>query len=121
MASVAVASIGLDRIVVRGSRNVEFFYTVNGVRATFSEFQPIQENRFFVPHAKDWTLPTSLSAEQRRRLIQNGAFLENGKVNPETAKALGWDESGLGKKTFSESAPTDEARQDKRASRRASN
>jgi hypothetical protein len=115
MASVAVSSIGLDRIVVRGSRNVEFFYTVNGVRATFPGFEPIQENKAFAPQSKDWTLPASLSTEQRRRLIENGAYLENGKVNPETAKALGWD------KKFQEPASTDGASQDKRGSRRASN
>jgi hypothetical protein len=49
MATVAVVSIGLDRIVVKASRNVEFFYTVNGVRNTFKDHNPVVDGVEFMP------------------------------------------------------------------------
>jgi hypothetical protein len=91
MATVAVQSIGLDRIVVRGSRNVEFFYTVNGVRRTFKDFNPVQENEEFRPTSSDARMASALSAEQKRLLIQNGTYRPDGTVNVETAHRLGWD------------------------------
>jgi hypothetical protein len=91
MASVAVESISLDRIVVRGSRNVEFFYTVNGVRATFKDFQPIQDNNSFVAISENSGMIGAWSPEQKRRLIANGSFNADGTVNLETAHRLGWD------------------------------
>jgi hypothetical protein len=91
MATVAVQSIGLDRIVVRGSRNVEFFYTVNGVRATFKDYQPIQENRAFAALSEDSGMVGAWSPEQKRRLVANHSFNADGSVNLETAHRLGWD------------------------------
>lgn len=91
MATVAVAHIGLDRIVVRGSRNVEFFYTVNGVRSTFRTFSPITDGFEFVPKKGAAGLPRHLSEEQKRRLIANGTYRPDGTVNMETARRLGWD------------------------------
>jgi hypothetical protein len=91
MASFAVAHIGLDRIVVKGSRDVEFFYTVNGVRSTFKSFSPITEGFEFVPKKGASDLPRHLSAEQKRRLIANGTYRPDGTVNLETARRLGWD------------------------------
>jgi hypothetical protein len=41
MASVAVVSMSLDGIVVKSTRDVEFFYMVNGIRRSQKEFQPI--------------------------------------------------------------------------------
>ncbi|HEX9149098.1 MAG TPA: hypothetical protein VF958_08065, partial [Thermoanaerobaculia bacterium] len=92
MATVAVESIGLERIVVRGSRNVEFFYTVNGVRRAYPNPQIIAENeKFFVPESPDARLPEYLSADERQRLIDNGTYKPDGTVNMETAHRLGWD------------------------------
>ncbi len=91
MATVAVASIGLDRIVVRGSRNVEFFYTVNGVRATFKDHQPIGDGNEFVPRKADSRMPRWLSEGQKQLLIRNGTYNLDGTVNMETARRLGWD------------------------------
>lgn len=91
MATVAVQSIGLDRIVVKGSRNVEFFYTVNGVRSTFTEHQVIRTSAEFRPEKADATMPEYLSEGQKRVLIQNGTYRQDGTINMETAKRLGWD------------------------------
>jgi hypothetical protein len=91
MASVAVVQIGLDRIVVKGSRNVEFFYTVNGVRRTFRDTKPIARGYEFVPPKRDATIPLYLSDEQKRSLIANGTYKPDGTVNMETARRLGWD------------------------------
>jgi hypothetical protein len=91
MATVAVQSIGLDRIVVRGSRNVEFFYTVNGVRSAFRGHQPIGEGREFVPRSPEAKIPKWLSEGQKQFLIQNGTYKADGTVNMETARRLGWD------------------------------
>jgi hypothetical protein len=92
MATVAVESIGLERIVVRGSRNVEFFYTVNGVRRAYPNPQIIAENeKFFVPESPDGRLPAYLSDDEKQRLIDNGTYRPDGTVNMETARRLGWD------------------------------
>jgi hypothetical protein len=93
MATVAVLEINLDRIVVRGSRNVEFFYTVNGIRLTHRDYTPIVDNKKeFVPGKPDQLMPAYYGEEFRRRLIANGTYREDGTVNMETAKRLGWDE-----------------------------
>ena len=92
MASVAVASIGLERIVVRGSRNVEFFYTVNGVRRGYGDFKPIVEvNKTYIPESADAKMPRAWDGEIRNRLIANGTYRQDGTVNTETARRLGWD------------------------------
>ncbi len=90
MASVAVVSIGIDGIVVKGSRDVEFFYLVNGVRQAYKNWDPIQPNEFFVPKSSGAKLPKYLSDEERGRLIANGTYNTDGTVNMETAERLGW-------------------------------
>jgi hypothetical protein len=92
MASVAVQSIGLERIVVRGSRNVEFFYTVNGIRLAYKDVGPIAENeKVFVPRSPDEPMPEYLPQVLRDRLMSNGTYRRDGTVNMETARRLGWD------------------------------
>jgi hypothetical protein len=94
MATVAVQTIGLDRIVVRGSRNVEFFYTVNGVRRSFKDHVPIQPSEGeFTPEKGDVTLESHryLTPDQQRVLVQNGTYRPDGAINMETAHRLGWD------------------------------
>jgi len=93
MATVAVMQIDLDRIVIRGSRNVEFFYTVNGIRIAQRDYTPIVDmKKEFVPAKPDQKMPAYYGEEFRRRLIANGTYREDGTVNMETAKRLGWDE-----------------------------
>lgn len=89
-ASLWVEELGLDRIVIQGTRDVEFFYTVNGVRQDYQDFHPIAAGSEFMPGGPDATLPEALSEEARRRLITNGTYNSDGSVNLETAARLGW-------------------------------
>jgi hypothetical protein len=92
MASVGVLRIGLDEIVAQSSRDLEFSYMVNGVRRAYPHIEPIAENaKFFVPASADSTIPEYLSPDEKRRLIANGTYRADGKVNMETARRLGWD------------------------------
>jgi hypothetical protein len=90
-ASVAVVSISLDEIVLKSTRDVEFFYTVNGLRKAYKELQPIVENEsFYVPESADGKMPAGLSKEVQQRLISNGTYNADGTVNMDTAKRVGW-------------------------------
>jgi hypothetical protein len=91
MATISVASIGLDRIVLRGSRNVEFFYVVNGLRKTHKHLTPIGPGREFMPESPDSRMPLYLTDGQKEMLISNGTYKPDGTVNMETARRLGWD------------------------------
>jgi hypothetical protein len=93
LAVLAVMSQSLDRIVVRGSGDVEFHYMVNGVRRNVPALEPIQENRFFVPRTPDDPALTTYSdRETRALLVRNGVLNSDGTINPETAHRLGWDQ-----------------------------
>lgn len=91
MASFAVMKMDLNEIVVQASRNVEFSYLVHGVRATFKDTVPVQRTDVFMPRSADSKLPLWLSPTQKRLLIQNGTYREDGTVNMETAQRVGWD------------------------------
>jgi hypothetical protein len=91
MASFAVVRMGLDEIVVKASRNVEFSYLVQGVRASFRDAQPLRRGGDFMPRSPDAKMPLWLSPAQRRTLVRNGTYREDGTVNMETARHLGWD------------------------------
>jgi hypothetical protein len=91
MATVAVESIGLDRIVVRGSRNVDFFYTVNGVRKSHKHLTPIGPGSEYMPESAGAKMPAYLTEGQKEMLISNGTYRPDGTVNMETARRLGWD------------------------------
>ena len=89
-ASVAVVSIGLDEIVVRSSQDVEFFFTVNGVRRTQKDLKPILAESAFMPDGPNETIPGYLNAAQKQSLIANGTYNADGTVNLQTAERLGW-------------------------------
>jgi len=92
MAQVAVVKISLDKIVVQASENVEFFYTVNGERRGFKDFEVVgKADREFTPISPDATMPSSLSDVQKQRLIATGVYHPNGTVNLATARHFGWD------------------------------
>jgi hypothetical protein len=90
MASFAVMKMDLNEIVVQASRNVEFSYLVQGVRASFKDLSPYRRG-VFVPRTADAKIPAWLSPAQKRLLIQNGTYGEDGVANMETARRLGWD------------------------------
>jgi hypothetical protein len=87
--SFAVVKVGLDQIVVRASKDTEFFYLVNGVRQTFKDWQVIVDGGY-MPKSPQQKLPGYFSEEQKRRLIANGTYNADGTVNMETAERVGW-------------------------------
>ena len=91
MATFGVVRADLHEIVVQGSRDLEFSYFVQGVRASFKDVQPVIRDGTFVPQSADAKLPSSLAERQRRVLIENGVYNADGTVNRETARRLGWD------------------------------
>lgn len=91
MATVAVIRADLNEIVVQASRNVEFYYTVNGVRATFASHKPIRENVDFIPRGPEGGMIGAWSPEQKRRLIANRSFNTDGTANMETVERLNWE------------------------------
>ena len=91
MASFGVVKMDLDEIVVQGSRDLEFSYLVQGVRASFKEMQPVIRDGTFVPESAEAKLPAALAERQKRILIENGTYNADGTVNAETARRLGWD------------------------------
>jgi len=91
LASLAVISEDLDRIVIRSSSDVRFHYQVNGVRHGFADFEPISTSRIFAPRRPDERIPGYLSEAEKRSLIANGTYNVDGTVNLETAKAQEWD------------------------------
>jgi hypothetical protein len=91
MASFAVMRMDLNEIVVQASRNVEFSYLVQGVRATFKDLSPLRSGGEFMPRFSNSRMPEWLSPGQKRLLVQNGTYREDGTVNMETAHRLGWD------------------------------
>jgi hypothetical protein len=91
MASFAVMKMDLNEIVVQASRNVEFSYLVQGVRATFKDLTPMRNSGEFMPRSANSKIPEWLSPAQKRLLVQNGTYRDDGTVNTETARRLGWD------------------------------
>ncbi len=88
-ANVAVQRIGLETIVLKGSRNVEFFYFVQGERMGYEHHQPIQPNVYFVPSSANARMDP-WPERSKRFLIENGIYNADGTVNMETAERLGW-------------------------------
>jgi hypothetical protein len=90
LATVAVVRIDLEGILVKASRNVEFFYTVNGVRKTHRDLKPIGPGAEFMPRSADAQMPAYLTEGQKAMLVSNGTYNADGTVNMETAERLGW-------------------------------
>jgi hypothetical protein len=88
--AVSVVSMDLNRIEVESTRDVEFFYHVNGIRKTFKDWKVVVESGEFTPESPTATIPTYFSEKQKRNLIENGTYNEDGTVNMQTAERLGW-------------------------------
>jgi hypothetical protein len=91
LSQVAVVSMGLDTIELKSSRDVEFFYHVNGVRKTFKDWKVMVSGNEFMPAGQNAKMPDGLSDEQKRSLIRNGTYNGDGTPNMATAQRLGWD------------------------------
>lgn len=90
-ASVAVISADLNNITVEATRDVEFSYIVYGVRKGYANFEPIVEESLFVPRSPGEVMPAYLNPAQKKSLMSNGTYNEDGTVNMTTALRLGWD------------------------------
>ena len=75
---------------MKSSRNVEFFYTVNGVRRTHRDLKPIGDGSEFMPRSAEARMPAYLTEGQKALLVSNGTYNADGSVNMETAERLGW-------------------------------
>jgi hypothetical protein len=92
MATFSVLRADLREVVVQASRNVEFYYVVQGVRRTHKHLtSPIGEGGEYVPRSADAKMPEYLTERQKKLLIENGTYRPDGTVNMETARRLGWD------------------------------
>jgi hypothetical protein len=96
MATVAVLKADLNEIVVKSSRNVEFYYTVNGIRRAYKDVGVYQDS-MFLPLSAGAKMPAQFPDEIRSRLISAGVYNADGTVNMETMERIGltrlWRES----------------------------
>ena len=90
-ATLVCMTKSLDKIVFQGSSDVDFDYLVNGIRAGYEGREAIGPNQMFVPRRASDTRLASLPAEAVRRLKANGILKDDGTINEETARRLGWD------------------------------
>ncbi len=81
---------GLDRIVVRGSADVDFAYMVNGVRRGFADHQVAHENAAFRPQFRDEPFGAELPPAVRQLLVDNGTLNPDFTPNEHTAARMGW-------------------------------
>jgi len=91
MATLAVLRIDAERgeVVIKGSRSVEAFYRIEGVRRGYAGFNPVQENIYFVPDSAKAKMDP-WPEQTKRMLIANGIYNADGTPNLETAERLGW-------------------------------
>jgi hypothetical protein len=105
---VYVESQDLNQVVIRGSRDVQFHYMVNGVRRAFKNFEPVQTGYIFMPQSPSDRMPLYLTEEAKKRLISNGTYNPDGTVNMTTAERAGftkiWAEREAEAKAASEKA-----------------
>ncbi len=92
IASVVCVSKSLDKIVFQGSADVDFDYMVNGLRAGYESYTPIQRNFAFVPRNTSDKNLAQMPAEAVRRLKANRILNDDGSINEDTAHRLGWDQ-----------------------------
>jgi hypothetical protein len=83
----------LDRIVVRGPKDLEFFYTVSGVRKGYGAVEPMSQGSEFVSQSPSPRLPEGLSPETKRRLLANGTHSTDVIVKHGNRAAVGVDEN----------------------------
>ena len=90
-AMLCVTTRTRERIVVRGSADVEFDYIVNGVRRGFAKYEPYEENRGFRPEIRGVPFGSQYPQELRDILVKNGILNADYTPNETTAQKLGWE------------------------------
>jgi len=88
--SLWVERAGLEEIVVRGSRDVEFDYFVNGVRRGFGGFEPVRANVTYVPETLGVPYGAQYPEGLRAILVENGILNADHTPSAATAARLGW-------------------------------
>jgi hypothetical protein len=86
LAETAVQTLDTTHAVLLGSQDVDFSYTVYGIRTGYANYNPITTNTDFVPGTVPWN---TLNAVQQQRLIDTGLFNPDGTPNLAMAQALG--------------------------------
>ncbi|HKE01345.1 MAG TPA: hypothetical protein VKE69_10080 [Planctomycetota bacterium] len=89
-AALWIESQDLDRVVVRGTPDVEFHYFANGVRRGYSDLVAIRENHGWVPETRGVPFATQYPEAIRRILVENGTLNADYTPNEATAARLGW-------------------------------
>ncbi|MCE9595618.1 MAG: VCBS repeat-containing protein [Planctomycetes bacterium] len=89
-AELWIESKDLDRIVVRGTADVEFDYFVNGLRRGFESLECIRDNHDFVPRVRGAPFQHQMPRAARELLVRNGTLNADFTPNEETAERLGW-------------------------------
>ena len=80
----------LERIIVRGDRDVEFDYFVNGLRLGFGDRTPVVENEYFIPRHRDEPFLPQLPESVRQLMVDSGILNPDYTPNEATAARLGW-------------------------------
>ena len=91
-AVIVCMSKTLDRIIFQGSADVDFDYMVNGIRKGYETYKDLRNNFLFVPRRSSDTWLAKLPPEAVRRLKANKILNDDGTVNVETARRMGWDQ-----------------------------
>ena len=90
-ASLWVAHVDLNVVEIRGSADVEFDYFVNGVRAGYADFEPIETNTAYRPQQHSVPYGEHMNPHFQRLLIENGTLNADLTPNVQTAASLGWE------------------------------
>ena len=90
-ARVWVENMTREEIVVRGTSDCRFCYTVNGVRAGFVEYKPFEDNvQIFQPRVRGVPYGQQFPEAYRKLLVANGILNADFTPNEVTARKLGW-------------------------------
>jgi len=106
LSSMAVVRMDTEKgqIFIQGSRaGVDVFWRVEGIRKGYKDFQPVQNNIFFVPSSASSAMDP-WPAETRQILIENKIYNADGMPNLETAKAMGWTKTWEAKQAAAKEA-----------------
>jgi hypothetical protein len=117
-AVVWVASQDLDQIVLRSAKDVTVHYLAQGFRRAYKDWEVIADGQEYRPNSPDQKIPDVLSAEAKRRLIQNGTYSPDGTVNMATAERLGWAQKWRDDEAQAKAAQEKAAREGAAAARR---
>ena len=90
-ARVWVESMTREEIVVRGTSDCRFCYTVNGVRAGYVDYEPFRDDYTgFRPRVRGVPFGQQYPEAYRKLLVANGILNADFTPNEATARKLGW-------------------------------